>query len=602
MGAKDAVGRQNELVRPETGTMILVLRNDHRKYDPTNTSGPYSPNVKPSRPVRHRETFAAVTYDVWNGFIEDFPLDWDNDVVEVPCVDAFGLFAGITLKPLSDLILEDDPVAYWKMDEGASVAEDFGSAGADLTWNSWTGSTSTGPYSTGPQTPTFDGTMYGDAGTPAALNLTGDLTMLGWFNGFPTGPPAGNGPVYIVDVGSAYRLRTGKGATLYGSPKILMLEHTDGSGTIQGVAWNVDAYSGFQQVMIVRQGNVARAFINVGGVAVQLPYYGGSSGSFGASPASSTFHVYVGRDQAGTATRYTPTMGYLAIFNKALSIGRANAFFGAGFDAFRSGLSHEQVARFLDVVSWPGAGLTSYSGWRDLVAGITTIGKHMPSGNALDYLLSLADDEDGMIFMRGDGAVRFLGRSYKLNPTFIVSSRTYGDSPTAHAAGTEVPYDRLVPANYRAEIRNVISVIDRDGATQKAIDLSSKTVYGERALDVPQRRISALEAADRASGYKNRYAAPRVRFRELAVTGHHDTALTDLLVRAPWDALTVRKRPKGGGPMIERLTQIGGISRTWEKGKAARGSWFLEPTEATFPWTLGVSGYTELGQTTVLGF
>ena len=89
-------GRQQALSEIGTGTCVVVLNNQDRRFDPTNTSSPYSPNVIPNKPIRISATYSATTYRLFEGFIEQFPQQFaasgNQAITTVTALDAFALF------------------------------------------------------------------------------------------------------------------------------------------------------------------------------------------------------------------------------------------------------------------------------------------------------------------------------------------------------------------------------------------------------------------------------------------------------------------------------------------------------------------------------
>lgn len=91
-------GRQYELNRIEAGTVTLGLDNRDRRFDPSNTSSPYYPNVIPMRKINIQATWSSTTYDLYTGYIENWPPDWPagyDSTVQISCVDGFRYFGSV---------------------------------------------------------------------------------------------------------------------------------------------------------------------------------------------------------------------------------------------------------------------------------------------------------------------------------------------------------------------------------------------------------------------------------------------------------------------------------------------------------------------------
>lgn len=85
-------GRQKELDRIDAGTMTVRFKNSDRRFDPTHTGSPYSPDVLPMRRIRLSAVHNAVTYRLFSGFVEAWPQTWegpDHGFTEITATDGF---------------------------------------------------------------------------------------------------------------------------------------------------------------------------------------------------------------------------------------------------------------------------------------------------------------------------------------------------------------------------------------------------------------------------------------------------------------------------------------------------------------------------------
>jgi hypothetical protein len=85
-------GRIRELDSFRAGTATIALKNNDRRFDPLNASGPYYGGLMVRCPVRITANNAPVYY----GFIEDLPMSYPTlktSVIELVCSDALGLLA-----------------------------------------------------------------------------------------------------------------------------------------------------------------------------------------------------------------------------------------------------------------------------------------------------------------------------------------------------------------------------------------------------------------------------------------------------------------------------------------------------------------------------
>lgn len=84
-------GKQRTLGRFETGTMDLTLLNNDRRFDPSNTAGPYAATLVPYRLIRLGFVVNGQTHWQYTGFVERWPITYRGHTfseVQITCVDA----------------------------------------------------------------------------------------------------------------------------------------------------------------------------------------------------------------------------------------------------------------------------------------------------------------------------------------------------------------------------------------------------------------------------------------------------------------------------------------------------------------------------------
>jgi hypothetical protein len=89
-------GTSRELQRVEAGTASMRLDNRDSRFTPFITSSPYYPKVLPMRRIRIRAVWANVTYSVFTGFVESWPVSFPQEldtVVQVALVDGFKMLS-----------------------------------------------------------------------------------------------------------------------------------------------------------------------------------------------------------------------------------------------------------------------------------------------------------------------------------------------------------------------------------------------------------------------------------------------------------------------------------------------------------------------------
>lgn len=86
-------GTSTELQRTEAGTGTILLDNRDGRFTPMNTSSVYYPNLLPMRRVRIQAVWSSVTYPVFTGYVESWPMQFPamgmDQVVALQMVDGF---------------------------------------------------------------------------------------------------------------------------------------------------------------------------------------------------------------------------------------------------------------------------------------------------------------------------------------------------------------------------------------------------------------------------------------------------------------------------------------------------------------------------------
>jgi len=170
-------GRSDEFQEFDAGTATITLDNRDRRFDPLNTSSPYSPNVVPRRGIRITalNTIGGTTtsFRMFRGFVEGWPVSITDagfdSTVTVECVDIMGLLAQEELPDdLADSYIRGlNPRHYWPLNDPIDPVtyttqslKDYGSSPVNLT-----------PYSTF-KTANCEGLAIGLADTAISIAET----------------------------------------------------------------------------------------------------------------------------------------------------------------------------------------------------------------------------------------------------------------------------------------------------------------------------------------------------------------------------------------------------------------------------------------------
>jgi len=603
-----ARGRQAELDKVQAGTAVLTLGNADRRFDPTYTAGPYwdavagETKVLPMRQLRIVATYDGDAYPIFHGFVDE----WDqryappaDATVVVTATDAFKVLAAADLPPsvYAAEILADEPVAWWRFSESADEDEARDEiSGFTLTKNG---------------TPTLGaaGLVTRDDSGSAQLNASTDgfQKRLTPIDGGADSTPIAGGPLTVEFI---YKNNGGTGVFAFDCGQ------TDDSASPTGFEVQVDAFNDrlLFAVISVIPGSFASVLSSGGTPTDGDPHHiacvwqaGGTLKIYidgidrTASVVSATNAAFRTGGQVAFGSTTTVAYGTVniepcfvdeyALYDHGLSAARVLAH----SDARKVGgqwagdTTGERIGRILDAVEWPAAD-------RDLDDGESTLQSADLGGGALAAAQKVEETEAGILYVKGDGTVRFRGRHSPFLPPHSEIQATFGDG-----AG-ELNYSGLTYKLGENLIYNDVAVARVDGTIQRASDATSRRKFKRRTLT----RSGLLHQGDstsRSLAYYllGRYKRPVLRITQMVVdpSSGDGVALYPVVLSLDLgDRTRVLRRPQDLGSAIDQETAIEGVRHDF-----AERSWLttysLSPADTRGVWVIGTS---RVGVDTIVGF
>jgi hypothetical protein len=100
-------GRSRETDQYAAGTMSFQLRNEDRRFDPSNTAGPYYPGPQPRLQVNAYMAKGLAEIQIFSGYIDDLDIGYEVDgvsVVNVSCIDAYSVLSNSYLRSFAVML------------------------------------------------------------------------------------------------------------------------------------------------------------------------------------------------------------------------------------------------------------------------------------------------------------------------------------------------------------------------------------------------------------------------------------------------------------------------------------------------------------------
>jgi hypothetical protein len=520
-------GRADEFATASPGIMSLTLDNTDGRFTMGLTTSPYWPNVKRGRRIRVSCTFNAVTYRLFDGYVDDWPTAWPTGTTgyaetRLTATDRFAKFgrARKLRSILQEEVLYDAPVAYWPLGEpaGSAIASDV----------------------SGPQT-----------------NLT--VTRQGALTGTPiafaagVGPPADPLPALMLapnDGDNGYYLRASNitGAVAGGVSTmevwfVCTVADPLSAETVMGVTF--DDRQSHARLLIVAAGGlrlVANSFDAAGNVATAqvgtaLSVVDGHLHHAVAvttmSPTTVVTTLYVDGALVATQTTattgkttptvivdcgigampprygypalgmFTGTLAHAAVYGRALTPIQALAHSLAGKTGFAGEKSDVRIRR-----------LARYTGVIDatqlaLDAGASPVAAQATDGaEVLAVMQEAAQAEDGQLYMSGDGKLTLHSRvrRYNLTSAFTVHGTTTDDVLADATVFVGDPF-QVNDATYSRT----------DGPGQRATNAASIAEYDTYGDEQTYALTTDFEVLSRANWRVSRYGVPNPRCSSVKV-------------------------------------------------------------------------------------
>jgi len=427
-------GRNRELGAFETGQLTFTLRNDTRTYDPDNAAGPYYGRLRPNRRVRFRATYNALTYPIWQGYLDRIAQNYGGPNDATATFDASDLFKLLQRVELPDSVYIAEKTAltpdlWWRLSEPAGTTTLYDTV-------SRLGARTLGTPGLGAA-----GLVVRDPGS--AMGVTGSLTsgtgIIVERVTYPTAGIAGAG-AFTVEAWIQCSPQTDDATIFY-------------QGSVSDIAT-------FVQLLVRGAGAfVGKLELRIGIAAVAQSTVRVDDGAVhhvvGVRNAAGAMFVYVdGVDRTTTpvsnaasipaddmsigATPWqsfglTGSIQHVGIWRTVgLTAGQVATLNTAGRTPWNGDTSGTRVNRILDLAAVP-------VGDRAIDTGSTTLQSTSLGGSALAYVQKVEETEAGRLFVSADGKVTFVSRANGITGTFLTPMYTLVDADSGAGIGYRNP-------------------------------------------------------------------------------------------------------------------------------------------------------------------
>lgn len=504
-------GRSGDLALVDPGVCTILLDNDDGRFTPTNTQGAYSPNVKPRVEVR----VSADSTVLFTGRAQRWTPSWTVDldaIVTLEAVDAFEELRQVDIPWASNAFIRDnDPDAYWPLDDRGDTQRDHSGNGRDL--DTFSGITTggsalvtggDGSVSVTDDAANFEAHALHNNPPESWFGASNDITFSAWIrwdtrNTDPvsedarahifrvvgdTGSPindfhAGWDFQAVTDISGDDRLR------------ITIYKPTTSQGLTSDVtSWAEDTtyQVGFHWDTSTDTVTFYRNGVDIG------------------SAVSSESAVSSSKGQAsgiGTDLNSVVRMAEFALWTSDQS--SLMSFLHDAGDGFASDSPNLRITRVLNWAGWP-------AGDRDLDDGTTPLAGIAGGGSALSECQDAAAADGGVFYIAKAGDATFQGRSGRWSADTV--QFTFDDD------GTDTPYEQIGWRYDTTLLHNRVIINSNTQGTSDGVSEDSTSIgtYGKRELTISTISNNSADNKERADWEVARRRDPHLRLERIG--GH----------------------------------------------------------------------------------
>ena len=548
----------------QAGTMTAKLDNRDRRFDPTNASGPYWPNVQPEKVIQIGASWAGTFYPIWTGYVDDWPQSWPGFEEGEVALVATDLFKSLAIKRVdgaayANRVLADGATAYWRLQDPVGATAVLDSSGNNRT-----------AIVSGNVTLDITGAFLWASSTAAELTPAAGSTPYGVL----TIPDVGLGSS-PTGISTDFWIQTTATSTLFMGAGLPILEVTAGGVLLSILGTGPVSLTGTH---VINDGNWHHITIAMGVGSGGCQQY--VDGVLDASSATTpTFGLPMYGQVA--ANGGTITIEELAFYPVQLSSSQAAAHAAAG--RWQAQYTGQMFNLVCDNVGVP-ASLRSVDTGRTYCQADT---QDETQTKALSFLQKLEQTEQGQCYVNAGGSLVFEDRYHRYENPNASSVATFGDGGSAYPS--EIPYALGgVVLNFdRAELFNDVQVTRRNGSLQEAVNNASVTEYTNRTMPGLSDLMMAtdLDAFYCAQWVLSGTAYPQLRVGNLILDPTVDARLWPLVLGLEiGNVVTVNKHNiPGGGSPVSLIVRVEGIEHQVDPPRSWKTTVHLSLVD-TQPW------------------